>query len=280
MKIILGDNQFFGVNHFDLQKGQETKSKFESTEKIRSFIDLSLERGLDGFMINSNEKGYEIISNSNFDLTKEVHYSIPYPHKYASMVNEKGMMSLLSYLIKKTSIVKNIIGGIKLVATQDLKSITHLALNLEVPNNLKKGSYIYMQNIITDMLMGMGRGDILIEFIRSVVRLGYKPGIITLNPIMFDRLLKKHKNTDLIKDLIVCFNINKEGFNVFPSLKKVESFIQSRPKYKLMGMSIFASGAAKIPQSINYIKKFNLDYVVFGSSQIENISYNLNLFKS
>lgn len=280
MKIILGDNQFFGVNHFDLQKGQETKSKFESTEKIRSFIDLSLERGLDGFMINSNEKGYEIISNSNFDLTKEVHYSIPYPHKYASMVNEKGMMSLLSYLIKKTSIVKNIIGGIKLVATQDLKSITHLALNLEVPNNLKKGSYIYMQNIITDMLMGMGRGDILIEFIKSVVRLGYKPGIITLNPIMFDRLLKKHKNTDLIKDLIVCFNINKEGFNVFPSLKKVESFIQSRPKYKLMGMSIFASGAAKIPQSINYIKKFNLDYVVFGSSQIENISYNLNLLKS
>ena len=70
MKIILGDNQFFGVNHFDLQKGQETKSKFESAEKIRSFIDLSLERGLDGFMINSNEKGYEIISNSNFDLTK------------------------------------------------------------------------------------------------------------------------------------------------------------------------------------------------------------------
>ena len=280
MKIILGDNQFFGVNHFDLQKGQETKSKFESAEKIRSFIVHSLERGLDGFMINSNEKGYEIISNSNFDLSKEVHYSIPYPHKYASMVNEKGMMSLLSYLIKNTSIVKNIIGGLKLVTTQDLKSITHLALNLEVPNNLKKGSYIYMQNIITDMLMGMGRGDILIEFIRSVVRLGYKPGIITLNPIMFDQLLKKHKNTDFIKDLIVCFNINKEGFNVFPSLKQVEGFIQSRPKYKLMGMSIFASGAAKIPESINYIKKFNLDYVVFGSSQIENISYNLNLFKS
>ena len=44
-----------------------------------------------------------------------------------------------------------------------------------------------MQNIITDMLMGIRRGDILIEFIRSVVRLGYKPGIITLNPIMFDR---------------------------------------------------------------------------------------------
>ena len=137
-----------------------------------------------------------------------------------------------------------------------------------------------MQNVITDLLMGMGRGDILIEFIKSVVRLGYKPGIITLNPIMFDQLLKKYKGTVLLNDLIVCFNINKEGFNVFPSLKEVENFIQSNPKYKLMGMSIFASGAAKIPKSINYIKSLNLDYVVFGSSRIENIKSNLNLFKN
>ena len=279
MKIILGDNQFFGVNHFDLKKGEETKFKFDDTNKIRSFIDFSLECGLDGFMINSNKKGYEIISSTDFDLSKEVHYSIPYPHKYASMVNENGMMSLLSYLIKNTSLLKNVIGGVKLVTTQNLKSITPLALNLEVPKSLRKGSYIYMQNIITDMLMGMGRGDILIEFIRSVMRLGYKPGIITLNPLIFDQLLKKYEDTDLLNDLIVCFNINKEGFHVFPSLEFVENFIKSGKKYKLMGMSIFASGAAKIPESINYIKSLNLDYIVFGSSRIENIKSNLKLFK-
>ena len=43
-----------------------------------------------------------------------------------------------------------------------------------------------------------------------------------------------------------------------------------------MGMSIFASGAAKFLDSINYVKKPNLDYVVFGSSQLKNIEYNLN----
>jgi hypothetical protein len=278
MKIILGDNQFFGVNHFDLKKGEKTKSKFDDTNKIRSFIDSSLECGLDGFMINSNEKGYEIINSSKFDLTKEIHYSIPYPHKYASMVNENGMMSLFSYLIKNTSIVKNVIGGVKLVATQNLKSITPLALNLEVPKNLRKGSYIYMQNIITDMLMGMGRGDILIEFIKSVTKMGYRPGIITLNPIMFDKLIKNKQNANWMKDLVVCFNINKEGFNVFPSLTSVENFIKSKPKYKLMGMSVFASGAANIPESIIYIKKLKLDYVVFGSSMLENIESNYNLF--
>lgn len=280
MKIILGDNQFFGVNHFDLSKGEQTKSKFETTDRIYSFINASLEIGLNGFMINSNEKGYEIINTFKFNSNKEIHYSIPYPHKYASMVNENGMMSLFSHLVKNSSFLKNLIGGVKLLTTQNLKSITPLALNIEVPKNLRKGSYIYVQNVITDLLMGMGRGDILIEFIKNVKSLGYKPGVITLNPIMFDQLLKKYDNPDLLKDLIVCFNINKEGFNVFPSLKKVENFIQSSPKYKLMGMSIFASGAANISSSINYIKSFNLDYIVFGSSSIDNIKNNFKQFKN
>ena len=280
MKIILGDNQFFGVNHFDLKKGEKTKLKFDTTTKIEAFINDSLEIGLDGFMINSNEKGYEIVNASKLDSAKEIHYSIPYPHKYASMVNENGMMSLFGHILKNTSFIKNLIGGIKLVATQNLKSMTPLALNLEVPKNLKQGSYIYMQNIITDLLMGMGRGDILIEFIKSVIKMGYKPGIITLNPIMFDKLLKNAQDANWLEDLIVCFNINKEGFNVFPSLDSVECFIESRPKYKLMGMSIFASGAANIPHSINYIKELKLDYVVFGSSRIENIKTNLDLLNS
>ena len=67
MKIILGDNQFFGINHFDLKKGEKTKSKFDTVEKIHSFIEMSLEYGLDGFMINSNKMGYEIISNTDFN---------------------------------------------------------------------------------------------------------------------------------------------------------------------------------------------------------------------
>lgn len=279
MKIILGDNQFFGINHFDLKKGEKTKLKFDKTKEIEAFIKDSLKIGLDGFMINSNAKGYELLNICDFDVNKEIHYSIPYPHKYASMVNEKGLMSLLMYLIKNTSLIKNIIGGLRLITSKNLKTITPLALNLEVPKNLRKGSYIYMQNIITDLLLGMGRSDILIEFIRSVIKLGYKPGIITLNPIMFDKILENEKDSKWLNELIVCFNINKEGFNVFPSLECVEILIDSRPKYKLMGMSVFASGAANIPQSINYIKKLKLDYIVFGSSNLKNIESNFNLFK-
>ena len=105
MKIILGDNQFFGINHFDLKKGVQTKSKFSDLESIRSFISDSLDLGMDGFMINSNDMGYRMISEYTFEESKEIHYSIPYPHKYASMVNENGMMSLFSFLFKNTSLI-------------------------------------------------------------------------------------------------------------------------------------------------------------------------------
>ena len=78
MKFILGDNQFFGVNHFDLEKGAETKrkSEFSSREKISDFISAALSAGMDGFMMNSNDDGYHIISEQSFDASKEIQYSI------------------------------------------------------------------------------------------------------------------------------------------------------------------------------------------------------------
>ena len=83
-------------------------------------------------------------------------------------------------------------------------------------------------------------------------------------------------NSDILNspDLIVCFNINKTGFNVFPNKIEVEKFIRSKKRYKLMGMSIFSSGGTEISESIDYIKNINLDYVVFGSSKINNIKSN------
>ena len=82
MKIILGDNQFFGVNHFDLSKGESVRSKFSSVGTIKSFVEESLSIGLDGFMMNSNQLGYQVLSDCEFDVDKEIHYSVPYSIQY------------------------------------------------------------------------------------------------------------------------------------------------------------------------------------------------------
>lgn len=280
MKIILGDNQFFGINHYDLEKGVKTKSKFNSVDRISSFINESLSIGLDGFMINSNALGYEVVKRNDFDSFKEVHYSIPYPHKYANMVNENGMVSLLKFVYSNSSIINNLLSGAKFLFTANLKYLTRFALDFEIPKNLKKGSHVYLQNVITDLLLGIGREDILFDFITTTQKRGYNPGIITLNPVLLNLKLNRSVNSKLLRNLIVCFNINKAGFNVYPCKKDVEELIASRPKYKLMGMSILASGSGSISESIDYVKKLNLDYVVFGSSNIENVASNFMSLKN
>lgn len=281
MKLILGDNQFFGVNHFDLNKGELTKNKFSTTDLIESFINEALRLGMDGFMMNSNELGYKLFDRGEIFEGDQVHYSIPYPHKYANMVNENGMTSLFSYLLSNSSVFEVTKSGIKFLLSQNLKSIVPAALDLEIPKNLPKDSYVYLQNILTDLLIGLGREDILIAFIESVLSSGFKPGIITLNPCLFHDFLNDYGllREKWITEMIVCFNINHTGFNVFPSLKNVENLIYSRPEYKMMGMSIFSSGGASIEESLNYVKAMPLDYIVFGSSKLENIKSNIDFFK-
>lgn len=279
MKIILGDNQFFGINHSDLQKGKKTQQMFGDKDSIKEFIKKSLTIGLDGFMINSNKLGYDVVSDFTTNLDKEIHYSIPYPHKYATLVNEEGMLYLLKYFFKNTSTLKLILTLPKFILTRDIKYLIPIVSSLEIPKNLPSGSTIYIQNIITDMLIGIKRFDILENFVKDVRRKGYNPGLITLNPLKLDELIVKSEILNK-EDLVICFNINDAGFNVFPNRSKVENYIKSDHKYKLMGMSIFSSGGSNIKEAINFIKTQKLDYVVFGSSNIKNIESNFNSLKN
>lgn len=276
MKQILGDNQFFGVNHNDIDKGDKTKLLFSSNESILSFINDSINIGLDGFMINSNSRGYDIVNSLSKSSLGEIHYSIPYPHKFASMVNEGGMLTLLTYIISKSSFKSLFIHFPRFLFSGNIKYLLPLILDLEIPKNLNKGSYVYLQNIVTDLILGMKRYDLLESFCISVLKKGYSPGLITLNPVLLDEILSKF-DFKVLNKLVVCFNINKSGFNVFPSLEKVEIVVFKNTKYKKMGMSILSSGGVRdIEDSLSYIKALPLDYVVYGSSNLNNIDSNFN----
>ena len=279
MKQILGDNQFFGVNHNDIDKGDKTKDLFSENKTIISFVDATMDIGLSGFMMNSNLRGYDITNSFSKAFKGEVHYSVPYPHKFASMVNEGGMLMLLKYVFSKSSFRSLFLHFPAFLFTGNVKYILPLILDLEIPKNLKKGSFVYLQNIVTDLLLGMKRYDLLESFCKSLIAKGYYPGLISLNPVLLDKVISKF-DLNIQNDLIVCFNINVDGFNVFPCLNDVEGLIFRKSLYKKMGMSIMASGgASSIQESLRYIKNLPLDYVVYGSSNLSNISSNYAFLK-
>jgi len=281
MKVILGDNQFFGVNHSNILKGATTESIFSRNDDIIIFIQNSMSIGLDGFMINSNLRGYDIVkkmSSQRLVSGKEFHYSIPYPHKYASIVNESGMPALLIITLRKLNL-RHFIYAFRFITTFNVKHLIPILLKMEIPDELPKGSIVYLQNVVTDLLLGLSNGIELIDmYISSIICLGYKPGLITLNlEALWQSILVKHSKTEIY----ICFNVNYTGFNVFPSIKSVESAIiniKSQTDWKLVGMSIFSSGSNNIDynQSIAYIKSLKLDYVVFGSSNLNNVKNNFS----
>jgi len=281
MKLILGDNQFFGVNHADLKKAAMTRELFSTHTLISDFIKKSLSIGLDGFMINSNDLGFKVVEGFDFkNQNVECHYSIPYPHKYAGMVNDSGMIALISLVLKQLRF-RDVFTVLKFALSYNVVHLLPIIVRMEIPKSLPKGSIVYLQNVVTDLTMGLKNGDkILSAYINSVKSMGYKPGLITLNPANLIDALKNRHSED---EVYLCFNINYSGFNVFPSISKVEKAItdaKDATNWKLMGMSVFSSGSRgiSIKDSIQYIKSLRLDYVVFGSSKLSNIEKNINQF--
>ena len=281
MKLLLGDNQFFGINHTDLKKAEEVRKKFPTEAEIISFIKEASSIGLNGFMINSNDLGAKVVEKAELlNSSIECHYSIPYPHKYASLVNEDGIISLLLLVLRKSSF-SDIWNVIKFAITFDANFLLPISLKMEVPNNLPKGSVVYLQNIVTDLVIGLPNGKRLISsFIKHLDRMGYIPGIITLNPkFVFEKLVDEFRD----QNIHLCFNMNVTGFNVMPSVMSVEetvSQIKKTSRWKIVAMSIFSSGidGLSYKESIEYIKKHPVDFVVFGSSRLENIRINKEAF--
>ena len=281
MKLVLGDNQFFGVNHANISKGAETRMLFDTTEKIKSFILDALACGLDGFMINSNETGFRLVDEFDFSrLDSRCHFSVPYPHKYAGVVNDAGIIALVSLVMRQLR-WSDVWSAVKFLLTFNAKHLLPVIVQMEIPKSLPKGSVVYLQNVVTDLTMGLRNGDKLLSaYIRCIQKMGYTPGLITLNLGTLYAMLASEFASE---NIVVCFNVNKSGFNVFPSVKAVENNIQvikDQTRWELMGMSIFSSGSegVSIAESVDYIKSLPLAYVVFGSSKLKNIKANINSF--
>ena len=59
-KIIFGDNQFFGINHMSQEKAQSLSEKFFKINEIIKIYDMAIDYGINGFMLNSNDRAKKI----------------------------------------------------------------------------------------------------------------------------------------------------------------------------------------------------------------------------
>jgi hypothetical protein len=160
-------------------------------------------------------------------------------------------------------------GGMSL-AKKDIEGITTLLIDAEMKMFAGlKTPVIFLQNVVVDLLLGLGFDDAFVIFANHVKkRYGAEPGFITMNlPKLLDVLAKSG-----IENPIVCSNINKIGFRMSGGMKAYEHALKER-KFRAIAMSVFASGAIAPKEAIEWIcQQPNIESIVFGASSRSNIA--------
>jgi hypothetical protein len=159
-------------------------------------------------------------------------------------------------------------GGVAL-ANKDIKTIMELLIDAEMKmfEGLKT-PVIFIQNVITDLLLGLKMDEcfrIFHDHVRN--KYGAEPGYITMNvPRLLDVL-----DTLGIDNPIVCANMNKIGFRMCGGIELYEKTIATR-RFRPVAMSVLASGALSPRDAIEYVcDQPQIESIVFGASSRGNI---------
>jgi hypothetical protein len=285
--IIFGDNQFFGINHMSQEKAQQLAEKYFDISKIYQTYDIAFEAGIKAIMLNSNERAKEICDHfrENRNKYQDIAWypSIPYPYKYANLVAEKGIFPAISEMIFKDNSALDVIGlmskgGMAVLGKNTVKMMQML---VDVEMKIYRGlsiKVIFLQNIITDLILGYGMKEMFYEYCVYIKKkYNVLPGLITQN---MPYLLNKLKEWD-IKEVVVCSSFNKIGYLMSPDVGSYVETAKNNNKddYQLLAMSTLASGAVPAKEAYDFINKQNIQAVVFGASDRKHIEETIKLIK-
>ncbi len=272
-RILFGDNQFFGVNHMSEEKARAQSMRFQDLQAIIDVLDAAYQEGIRTFMCTTHDRVAEVCDYFRANQAKYPDYEffpcMPYAHKYANAVTEHGMIEALRLFLPEDGALRSMVKGGVALANKDIEAIMQLLIDAEMKmfHGLKT-PVIFIQNVITDLLLGL-KMDVCLKIFHDHVRnkYGAEPGYITMNvPRLLDVLDRLG-----IDNPIVCANINKIGFRMCGGIELYEQTIATR-RFRPVAMSVLASGAIAPREAIEYVcKQPRIESIVFGASSRGNI---------
>src|SRR6195952_634951 len=193
-RILFGDNQFFAVNHISDEKSMAQSMRFKDDSAIIRTLDFAIDAGITTFMCTTHDRIANICQAIRDNPVKYKDFKIfpcmPYAHKYANAVTELGIAGTLKQYVPGNFVGSLFKGGVAFLS-KDYMSIMELLIDAEM--KMFKGiqtPVIFLQNVITDLLIGLGMKDILKAFHDYIKRkYNAEPGFITMNmPRLLDLL--------------------------------------------------------------------------------------------
>lgn len=272
-RLLFGDNQFFGINHMSEEKARAQAMKFQDLGAIIATLDAAYEEGIRTFMCTTHDRVAEICDHVRANPGRyqgfKFYPCMPYAHKYANAVTDYGMMGAISHFMPDEGLLKTAIKGGLSLARKDIEGLATILVDMEM--KMFKGletPVIFLQNVVVDLLLGMGMKDsfrIFHDYVRE--KYDAEPGFITMNlPMLLDTL------EDVgIENPIVCANINKIGFRLSGGIEGYLETLKKR-RVRAIAMSVYASGAIPPKEAIDWIAaQEGIESIVFGASSRKNI---------
>jgi hypothetical protein len=211
-RILFGDNQFFGVNHMSEEKARAQAMRFKDTSSMIEVLDTAYEMGLRTFMCTTHDVIGDIADHVAADPVKYPDYQfypgMPYAHKYANMVGEIGMVETLRSAAPG-GMIETVIKGARSALRKDVDQLMQMLVDSEMKRFANvKTPVIFLQNVVTDLLLGLKMYDLLREFHDHVKKAhGAEAGFFSMN---LPRLASALKSAG-VDTPIICCNYNKIG---------------------------------------------------------------------
>ena len=271
-RILFGDNQFFAINHISEEKSRAQSIKFKEDKAIIDTLDYTMEMGVNTFMCTTHDRIAKICDHIRANEEKykdfKIYPCMPYAHKYANAVTELGYVGTLKQYVPGNFLGSIVKGGVAFIS-KDFTSIMELLVDSEM--KMFKGintPVIWLQNIVTDLLLGLGMKDILISFYHYVKKkYNAEAGFITMNMPKLLTLLEEGG----IENPIICTSINKIGFRMSGGIELYEDVLKTR-KVRIVAMQVLAGGAIPVKEAIEYVTNLpNVESILFGASSKTNI---------
>jgi hypothetical protein len=281
-RLLFGDNQFFGVNHMSEEKARAQAMRFQSIDAVIDVLDSAYDAGVRTFMCTTHDRIAVVCDHVRAHPDRYPEFAfypcMPYAHKYANAVTENGMLGALKRFLPDEGLFDAAIRGGTSMAKKDIEGLTTLLIDAEMKmfEGLRT-PVIFLQNVIVDLLLGLGFKDAFRIFADHVTRrYGAEPGFITMNlPALLPVL-----DALGIENPIVCSNINKIGFRMCGGLEAYEAALRDY-RFRAVAMSVYASGAIAADEAIEWVcAQRNVASIVFGASSARNIEHTRALVAS
>lgn len=279
-RILFGDNQFFAVNHISDEKSRAQSIRFKNDNAIIKTLDEARASGINTFMCTTHDRMGNICDMIRQDQQKyrdfKIYPCMPYAHKYANAATELGIAGALKEYVPGNFVGSVLKGGLAFLS-KDYLSIMELLIDSEM--KMFRGiqtPVIFLQNVLTDMLLGLGMKDILIAF-HEYIKKKYdaEAGFITMNMPKLVSVL----DAAGIKNPIICTSVNKAGFRMSGG-KELYEQVLTQKKMRLIAMQVLGGGAIPVKEALEYVCSFpQIESILFGASSKVNIESTVNTIK-